>query len=246
MRRRHEMIESEAMGRRVHVWCFGHWGAPVLVFPTAAGFAHEWDRQGMVEVLAPLIYGGRIKLYCPETNVSEAWTRRESDPGWRIGRHLAYERFVLDTLVPFIRRDCAQPAIRIATTGASLGALYAASFALKQPEIFHYALCLSGRYDATHFTGGFSNLDVYYNNPMAFVPGLSGDELERVRRGTHLTLVCGRGKWEEGCIEETEAMARILEAKGIPHIRDIWGPDVSHDWIWWKRQALMHLNRTFG
>lgn len=246
MRRRHELIESEAMGRRIHVWCFGHWGAPVLVFPTAAGFAHEWDRQGMVEVLAPLIYGGGIKLYCPESNVSEAWTRREADPAWRIGRHLAYERFVLDTLVPFIRADCGHEGIRIATAGASLGALYAANFALKQPEIFHYALCLSGRYDARHFTGGFTNLDVYYNNPMAFVPNLGGEELERVRSRTHLTLVCGRGKWEEGCIEETQLMADILEAKGIPHTRDIWGPDVSHDWIWWKRQALMHLHRTFG
>ncbi len=246
MKRRHEMLESAAMGRRVHLWAFGHWGAPLLVFPSAAGFAHEWDRQGMVEVLAPLINGGRLKLYCPESNVSQTWTDRESDPRLRMQRHKAYEQFILQDLVPAIRRDCASETIRIATSGASLGAFYAANFALKQPEVFHYALCLSGRYDTAYFMGGYADADVYFNNPLAYVSNLEGEHLARVRDNTHLTLVCGQGKWEEGCIEETHALANILEAKGIPHYRDIWGHDVSHDWVWWKRQAWLHLSRTFG
>ncbi len=245
MKRRHEMIESPAMGRRMHVWAFGDFGAPLLVFPSAAGFAHEWDRQGMVEVLAPLIDGGKLKLYCPESNVSQAWTDRETDPRLRIRHHQAYERFILDDLVPAIRFDCRNDDIRIATSGASLGAFYAANFALKQPEIFHYALCLSGRYETTGFTGGYSDRDVYFNNPMAYVPNLEGEHLARVRDHTHLTLVCGQGKWEEGCIEETQAFAGLLEAKGISHFRDIWGHDVSHDWIWWQRQAWLHLSKTF-
>ncbi|MEM8964060.1 MAG: alpha/beta hydrolase-fold protein [Acidobacteriota bacterium] len=234
------------MGRPMHVWCFGHFGAPILVFPSAAGFAHEWDRQGMVETLAPLINRGKIKLYCPESNVAEAWTRKEGHPAWRIRRHMAYERFILDTLVPWIRRDCRSADIRIATAGVSLGAMYAANFTLKNPELFHYALCMSGRYEVTHFLGGFSNLDVYFNNPMAYVGSYEGEHLDYVRRNTHLTLVCGQGKWEEGCIEDTIALAALFAAKGISHYRDIWGHDVSHDWVWWQRQARLHLNHTFG
>src|SRR5574337_1045558 len=103
---RHLMLPSPAMERNVHVWTYGHFGMPVLVFPTAAGFAHEWHAQGMVDVLEPLLAAGAIKLYCPESNVSEAWTRKDADPAWRMTRHAAYERFVLDTLVPFIREDC--------------------------------------------------------------------------------------------------------------------------------------------
>ncbi len=240
------MIESSATGRRMHVWAFGHWGAPLLVFPSAAGFAHEWDRQGMVEMLAPLINGAKLKLYCPESNVSQSWTDRETDPRLRVRRHMAYEQFILTDLVPAIRHDCRGGDVRIATAGTSLGAFYAANFALKYPETFHYALCLSGRYEASHFTGGYSNPDIYYNNPMAYVSNLEGKHLARVRDNTHLTLVCGQGQWEEGCIEETHALADILEAKGIPHQRDIWGHDVSHDWIWWKRQARLHLSKTFG
>lgn len=246
MQRRHELVYSPAMGRPVHVWCYGHWGLPVVVFPTAAGFAHEWDAQGMVDALAPLLHSGKIKLYCPESNVARAWTDKHEHPALRVKAHQAYEHFVLHDLVPGIRQDCRNDAIPIAVAGASLGAFYAANFALKHPETFHYALCLSGRYEATDFTGGYSNLDIYFNDPLSFVPNLDGEDLERIRRHTFLTLVCGRGLWEEGCIEETNALCDVFEHKGIPHWRDIWGRDVSHDWHWWRRQAVYHLSSRFG
>lgn len=246
MRRRHELLPSEVMGRRMNVWCYGHWGAPLVVIPTAAGFAHEWEAQGMLDVLSDLLDGGRLKLYCPESNVSQSWTSKEAHPAEKALRHRAYEQFVVGELVPWIREDCASAGIRVAVSGASLGGYYAANFALKYPEIFHYALCMSGRYDITNFTDGFTNGDVYFNNPLAYVPNLEGDFLERVRRGTHLALVCGQGPWEEGCIEETIALADLLAAKDIPHERDIWGRDVSHNWAWWQRQARFHLAKTFG
>jgi esterase/lipase superfamily enzyme len=246
MFKRHELIPSEAMGRPMHLWRYGHWGAPVLVFPTAAGFAHEWEVQGMVDAIADLLEGGKLKLYCTESNVAEAWTRREEDPAWRIQRHQAFERYVMGELVPFVRRDCGSARIRLATAGCSLGAFYSATFALKFPDTFSWALCMSGRYEMTGFTDGFSNLDVYFNNPLAFVANLAGEELERVRRGTRLILVCGQGPWEEGCIEETHALADLLAAKGVEHVRDIWGHDVSHGWEWWRRQVRFHLSRELG
>jgi esterase/lipase superfamily enzyme len=234
------------MGRPFHLWTYGHWGAPVLVMPSAAGMAHEWDAHGMVEALGDLIEGGKIKLYCTESNVAEAWTRKENPADWRIQRHMTYERFIVTDLLQYIRHDCQNSQVRLAITGCSLGGYYAANFALKYPEVFRYALCMSGRYDIRSFTGGFSNLDVYFNNPLAYVPNLEGQHLERVRQNTHLTLVCGQGAWEEGCIEETQALADLLEAKGVRHFRDIWGRDVSHDWQWWRRQARHHLVQTFG
>jgi len=246
MKKRLERIHSPQLERGISLWCYGEWGMPVLVFPTAAGMAHEWEAQGMLDSLAPLVDGGRIKLYCTESNVAEAWTRKENDPAWRIRRHDLYERFVVETLVPWIREDCRTSNIPIAVAGASLGAFYAANMALKHPEIFRWALCMSGRYAMTHFTDGFSDSEVYFNNPLAYVSNLSGEPLERVRRATHLVLVCGQGAYEEGCIEETQALADLCHAKGIPHQRDIWGHDVSHAWVWWQRQAQYHLGRKFG
>jgi len=233
------------MGRNVHLWMYGHYGPPVVVFPSAAGFAHEWDHQGVVEALAPLLYAGKLKLYCTESNVSEAWTHSDADPRWRMERHAAFERYVLETLVPFVRDDCRSPQMRIAAAGASLGGLYAANMALKHPETFWWSLCMSGRYEARNFTGGYDAPEVYFNNPLAFVPQLGGAELDRVRQ-TALTLVCGQGKWEEGCLEETVALGEVLRSKGIPAEVDLWGHDVAHDWEWWRRQAAYHLARRLG
>lgn len=247
MRKEHVLVPSEVMQRPVHLWCYGHFGQPVLVFPSASGMAHEWDAHGMIEALAPLIDGGRLKLYCTESNVAEAWTRRDgTDPQWRISRHKAFEQYVVSELVPFIREDCRTPDIRIATTGTSLGGYFAANVTLKFPEIFKWALCLSARYDISEFTNGLGSADVYFNNPMAYVPNMDGELLERVRKGVHLVLVCGQGKWEDGNVEETMLFARVLEAKGISHQEDIWGRDVAHQWPWWKRQALHHFGSAFG
>lgn len=246
MKKRLERIQSPQLGRGISLWSYGHWGQPLVVFPTAAGFAHEWEAQGMVEALEPFLDAGKIKLYCPESNVAEAWTKKEGDPAWRIGRHALYERFVVETLVPHIRQDCNAPQAWMATAGASLGGFYAANMALKHPEIFRWSLSMSGRYAMTHFTDGFSNAEVYFNNPLAYVRGLDGEPLERIRRNTRLVLVCGQGAFEEGCIEETQALADLCEAKGIPHDRDIWGRDSAHQWGWWKRQAAYHLARRFG
>lgn len=241
----YERIPSSAMGREMHVWRYGWWGAPVLVFPSAAGFAHEWQKEGMIDTLDPLLRAGKIKLYCPESNVAEAFTRKEERGAVKIAKHLAYERFILDTMVPFIRQDCNLPAARIGVVGCSLGGLYAALFALRHPETFDYALCMSGRYEITQFLGGYNAPDVYFSNPLAFVPNLHGEALDRVRQ-THLTMVCGTGQWEEGCIEETLALCDAFRDKGIPHDRDIWGKDSAHHWSWWKKQCLHHLSRVYG
>src|SRR5512134_1392701 len=53
MKKHLERVHSRELGRGVSLWSYGHWGPPVVVFPTAAGFAHEWEAQGMVEALAP-------------------------------------------------------------------------------------------------------------------------------------------------------------------------------------------------
>jgi len=243
MFRKHDLVPSRAMGRGVHLWRYGHYGLPLLVFPSAAGMAHEWETHGMIDALADLVDEGRLKIYCTESNVAEAWTRRDRDPDWHSGRHQAFEDYIVQELAPRIRDDCRTPDIPIATAGTSLGAYYSANFALKYPETFRYALCMSGRYDVRWLTRGQDSAAIYMNNPISYLPNMGGEHLELVRRHTHLVLVCGRGAWEDGNIEDTCALADVLAAKKISHQKDLWGHDVSHGWVWWKRQARLHLMR---
>jgi len=242
--RQHDIVQSRALGGPVHLFRYGHYGPPLVVFPSAAGLANEWELGGVIDALSDLLDGGRLKIYSTESNVAEAWTRRDSDPAWRIGRHRAFESYVVDELVPWIRADCGAAEIGISASGVSLGAFYAANFALKFPEIFRYALCLSGRYDISWLTDGFHNQDVYFNNPMAYVPNLHGPHLERIRNNTHLTLVCGLGQWEDGNIEDTNRFAALLASKGIRRDHDMWGHDVAHQWPWWCKQVSYHVRKA--
>jgi esterase/lipase superfamily enzyme len=239
-------LENDHLERPGCLWCYGHFGPPVLVFPSAAGMAHEWQSNSMIETHSGLLNAGRLKLYCVESNVSVSWTHKESSLEERMRHHQAYERFVLERLVPFIREDCRSENIPITIVGISVGAFLAVNFALKQPEVFHHAIGLSGRYDATYFTKGESNDTVYFNNPLAYVRGLEGEELDRVRDNTRISLVCGQGNWEDGNLEETVILGRLLDSKGIPCETEIWGPDSHHQWPHWKRQTTELFDRHFG
>lgn len=236
---RHLLLDSPDMGRPVHLWTFGAIGRPLIVFPSNAGVAHEWRESGMVDALAPLMAAGRLKIYCPETNVSRSFSGRGSTAE-RMAHHRAYERFVMNTLVPFVRADCRTPDMPMVAAGCSVGALYATLFALKHPETFHRALGMSGRYGASRwFDDGHDA--VYFDDPLAFVPNLHGAPLERVRRHTHVTLVVGRGPAEGSCIGETEALGQWLHRKRIPSHVAIWGHDSDHKYPWWQRQVRHYL-----
>ncbi len=246
MQRRYEIINSLAIGRSMQILAFGHYGAPVIAFPSGGGQFFDFESNGMITAVAPLLEAGKIKIYCPESLDNESWLKQGVDPHWRAVRHNAYQDFILYDLVPAIRADCHDDNIRIALTGASLGAYHAANFALKFPHLFHYALCMSGRYSLEAICGQSGSADVYFNNPLAYVPNLHDGALAHVRHNTHLALVCGQGAWEEKCLRETHRLADLLAEKGISHERDIWGYEVEHHWFWWRQQIAHHFGKTFG
>lgn len=247
MKRRFETFYSPAIGRDMQLLAFGHYGSPVIAFPSGGGQFYDFENNDMIAAIAPLINDGKIKVYCPESIDQETWLNHEIDPHWRGVRYGAYIDYLLNQLVPAIQADCHDASARIALVGCSLGAYHAANLALKFPDVFHYALCMSGRYDLEKIIG-FPNHspEIYFNNPISYTYLLDGYELDRVRHQTHLALVCGQGAWEDKCLAETHQLADNLARKGISHERDIWGTDVEHHWYWWRRQIRYHLGKTFG
>ena len=230
----------------MHLWTYGSRGRPLVVFPSNAGVAHEWEKGGMIDALAPLMAAGRMKIYCPETNVSRSFSGRGSLEH-RLAQHLAYERFVLRTLVPFIREDTGMPRARMVASGCSVGALYSSLFVLKHPEAFRQALCLSGRYRTSRFFDGerAHHKELYFNDPLAFLPNLHGPALDRVRSRVHLTVVVGQGAHEQGCIPETREFGALLRRKRIPNHVAFWGEESAHTYPWWQKQAFHYLRQMF-
>ena len=236
-------IPSRHLGRSIHLWCHGWYGTPVLVMPSASGMAHEWQLGGAVEALRPWLDAGIFKLYCVETNVSESWLS-EGSASEKLDRHQAYESFLLDELVPWIDGDCCTPGIPMVVCGVSFGGFLALNLALRHPERFSRVLTLSARYRVFPFLGAVEqqrSLDAYYQQPLAYVPNLTGPALRRVAEKVSGVLVVGRGPHEGRCLPETMAMAHALRSRGLRFGLDVWGDEVSHEWTWWRRQLVHHL-----
>jgi len=63
---------------------WGHWGQPVLVFPTAGGDAEEIERMHLIGVLGPLIEAGRIKVDAERrTSMIGVWAGGDCAAGGR-------------------------------------------------------------------------------------------------------------------------------------------------------------------
>ena len=62
MRTEYHHWYSGRTSREMGLVVYGHWGPPLLVFPTSGGDEWEMDRQGMIGALADFIDGGRVKI----------------------------------------------------------------------------------------------------------------------------------------------------------------------------------------
>ncbi len=225
---------------------YGHYGRPVLAFPAEQGRAWDFEDHGMVAAIADLIDAGRLKLYCVDSGDAHSWSDRSRPTEERARQHEGYERWVLDTVVPWIARDCGGPQ-ELAVLGPSLGAYHAANIALRHADVFPLAIGLSGNYDPTTWSGwGEPGEATYFHNPMAYVSNLHGAHLDWLRSRLSLLLVVGQGAWEvqpTGALPSTREFAARLAEKGLRYELDVWGHDIAHDWPSWQAQLRHHLPR---
>jgi esterase/lipase superfamily enzyme len=239
----HHELYSHAIGAAGVVASYGHYGRPLLAFPSEGGRAYDWQDNGMVGAIGDLLEAGRVKLYCVSSFDSESWSNQSIPLEQRAREHGRYESWILEEVVPFIQHDTGG---EIMTAGISLGAFHAANFALKRADLFPLALCMSGNYDPSTWNGwGERGEQTYFNNPLDYVGQLGGDHLDWLRSRLSLLLVCGQGQWEDttGSLESTKRLAGMLAEKNIRHELDLWGYDVPHDWPSWRAQIAHHLPR---
>jgi esterase/lipase superfamily enzyme len=239
-------LEAPGLPRPGTVIRYGRWGRPVLVFPSERGRAWDYEANGMVDALTPLLDAGRVKLYCvdsfDEVSWSDPWISHEE----RARRHGAYASWVTDTVVPFVGQD-SPGATDAVVTGCSLGAYHALQLGLTRADLFPVVIGLSGNYDpSTWRAWGDRGEAAYFTNPTDYVPGLHGDHLDWLRSRLQVVLVVGQGAWEvhpTQSLPQTRRMAGLLAERGIPCELDVWGHDSAHDWEWWQRQIAHHLPR---
>jgi esterase/lipase superfamily enzyme len=222
---------------------YGHYGFALLMLPTAAADYLEYERFQLIDALQPIIEAGKIKVFSINSINSEAWLNNQMQPRHKAIRHQQFNSYVADEVVPFIQQNTSKQT-PIITTGASLGALHAANMFFRRPDLFAGTIAMSGVYDLTAYTKGYFDEDVYFNSPMHYLPNLEDENiLNRLRASGHIHLLSGSGNYEDP--EASRQLGGILQAKGIRHEVDIWGPDMRHDWPTWRAMLPYYINSRF-
>ena len=234
MNREYHKWFSPNLKKEMELLIFGHRGASVLFFPTRAAHFYDYEDWHVIDAVRDRIEAGFLQIYCLDSNDKESFYCSECDPAYKVKRHLHYERYVLEEVIPLKNAKNANPCL--ISAGCSMGAYHAVNIAFKYPKLFSKALGMSGRYDLTKQIGIFPDLfsgyrdeDIYFNMPSYYMPNLTdGTILSQLRR-LEITLVVGR---EDAFLENNQQLSAILTSKGINNNLFIWDAEAHKPWNW--------------
>jgi len=241
MRREIHKWYSPRLNKDMEIVVYGHYGLGLLLFPTAAADFLEYERFHLIETIRPIIEGGKCKAFSINSINSESWLNDEMHPHDKALRHQQYNGYITEEVVPFINNDC-NGSVPIVTTGASLGALHAANTLFRRPDLFHGTIAMSGSYDLKGYTNGYFDENCYFNSPVDYLVRWDDENMLARLRQAKIILTSGQGSYENP--DASREMSDILNRKGIDHVLDLWGHDMTHDWPTW-RKMLPHFLETY-
>jgi esterase/lipase superfamily enzyme len=230
---------SERLQQAITLARWGHFGRPVLVFPTAGGDAEEIERNHLVGACADLVDAGRVKLYSCDSVAGQAMVAGTGSPAYRMWLLNQFHECVVNEIVPAIHTDLGGQQPPIIAAGASIGAFNSLAVLCRYPQVFGAAVCMSGTYRIERFFEGEFSDQLYVSSPVHFLPGLAGAQAD-VLRSRFAILASGEGAWED--IGESWHAADVLGRTGIPNRVDSWGPEWEHDWGTWRAMLPRYLD----
>lgn len=236
MEKKTEEWRSPSLGRDMTVRIYGETGTPVLALPTRGAKHGQWESHGMTDAIFRQLEEGYNQLFCIDSVDEESFLNEKIEPARRITRQQQFEDYVVEEVVPFIRQRNDIPYLIIA--GTDLGGYHAVNIALKHPEDFGKAIGLSGVYDIKEFLEGHYDDEVYYNNPVDYIPNLADSSLLKHIKNVDFRIVSYSTDPRNSLAQR---MSHVLRMKFIEHELDIWDLSEEMEWDLWQRMLQTHI-----
>lgn len=211
---------------------FGHSGYPVIIFPTTMGRFYEAKDFKLIESAKWFVEQGMVTLYCPDSVNDLSWYNKGIHPAEKVKNHIYYDKAIMDELVERVRWNT--PAGKVAVAGCSFGGYHAANFAFRHPELVSHMISMSGAFSITSFMDGYYDDNVYYNNPVDFLPNSNNPALWDMK------IILGTSEWDI-CRPSNQELSNILNSKNIEHWYDERGWQ-EHDWPLWREMFPHYLS----
>ncbi len=236
MHREHHRWWSLSLRRDMDLLIIGHAGARVLVFPTSQGKFYEWEDRGMANTLSHQINNGWLQLYCLDSVDAESWYCSWAHPSGRAYRQTEYYNYIMNEVLPLSRQKNDNPYLM--TAGTSLGGYHAMTFGLRHPFEVNRIISLSGMFDISMFTGGYSDDNVYFNNPVQFLP--NEHDYWRIKAMQNQDIIMAVGR-DDRFIQANRDFSSLLWSKGIGNALREWD-GWAHDWPYWHQMITTYIN----
>jgi esterase/lipase superfamily enzyme len=242
MKREYRKWFSPNLQRNMELLVFGHAGEPVIFFPTRTARFYDYEDWRIIEAIRYKIEAGFIQVFCVDSVDSESFYA-SIHPANKIKRHLQYEQYILQEVLPLIRYFNPQHT-GIATAGCSLGGYHALNIAFRHPWLFSKVTGMSSRYDLTlsadkfpDLLNGYFDENVYYNMPSMYMPNLTNSLLLDQIRRLKIELAVGR---EDPFYENNQRLSDALTHKNIPHHLYVWDEE-AHRPRYWRQMVQWYL-----
>ncbi len=224
---------SPNLSMDIDMLTFGHSGYPLLLFPTSQGRYYENKDFKLIDSIQHFINSGKVKVYCPDGIDSLSFYNKGVHPAERIRNHIWYDKMLLEEVVSRAQHDTGHH--KVITAGCSFGGYHAANFAFRYPWLVSHVFSLSGAFDIRGQFDGFYNEDIYFHNPVDYLPHANNPELWNMK------IVLGTSD-RDICRSYNEQLSEILNKKGISHWLDI-RPNADHDWPIWREMLPDYLSK---
>ena len=120
---------SNILGRNINVEVTGHWGHPILMFPSSGGQYTQNSEFGLVGSVMHLVEAGLVKLYNVETIDMLSFYNDHMNSEVKIHNYELYMQFIKNEMIPYIQSECNTH--RIGVAGVSFGGFHAANTAFR-------------------------------------------------------------------------------------------------------------------
>jgi len=242
MNREYHKWYSTRLQRDMELLIFGHAGRVVLLFPTRMARYYDYENWGIVDALYNRIQNGELQLFCVDSIDAESLYNQWAHPADRINRHIQYEEYILNEVIPLMWAKNGYGDFEVA--GCSMGAYHALNLAMKHPALFKRVICMSGRYDLTsqvQYFGdlfdGYHNDNIYFNMPMQFVPNVNDGYILDAMRRMEIILAVGQ---TDPFLANNYQFSELLWSKGVPNQLYIWD-NYAHRPRYWKQMVQLYL-----
>ena len=233
MKEEHVKWYSPTLGRETEMLIFGHAGKPVIIYPTSMGSYHQNRDFHLIDAVSWFVDNGLVKIYCPDSVDKDSFYDDHIHPSERIRRHNVYDQFIMEEVVSRALNETGHHKITVA--GCSFGGYHAINFAFRHPERVSGVFSMGGAFDIRNHMDGYYDDQVFYNNPVDFLPDLQDENLWRMQ------IVLGVGE-NDFCLPQNNRLAEIMSKKGMPYWMDI-RPNAEHDWPVWREMLPTYFGQ---